>query len=439
MATIFTTQEGNPPRSGVPANGSTFNGLANTNWSNVEIKQYKNSATSYLTTMSINNTIVFVYTNNTVWTNGYLMLGYADPFGGTAGVSVGNPDAAAYFSNLKVVTLPAPLIVQQPTNLIVGVTSNATFALQATFDPTETITNGQWFINGVSAIPGATNQTLSFTVVNTNYGSYVWVINDGTYVVYSSTVTLRPPPFTVFTNPVGYVVSAGIATNLVSAANSFSGATNYQWQVNGVNIPGATKGTYSFISGPTNYGNFRVIINDGWNFVTSSVVAVTPPPPNIVSVTPATRAAVIGSSPTFTAVASTFSGITNFQWLSNSVVIPGSITNILTLTNVQSGNFGSLYTVRLTDGTTTLTSSPAVTLTLAQSQLLTAPTVSANGTKFSLSLNTEFGPAYVVETKTNLQQQTSWLPVSTNAGTGNPVSITNNAGGTQGYYRVRLQ
>ena len=26
---------------------------------------------------------IFAYTNATVWTNGYLMLGYADPYGGT--------------------------------------------------------------------------------------------------------------------------------------------------------------------------------------------------------------------------------------------------------------------------------------------------------------------------------------------------------------------
>ncbi|MBW8863835.1 MAG: hypothetical protein JF609_02730, partial [Verrucomicrobia bacterium] len=180
IPTIFTSQEGNPQRSGVPANGSTFNSLANTNWSNVEIKQYKATATGYITTMSINNYNVFTYTNNTVWTNGYVMLGYADPFGGTGGTSVGYPDAAAYFSNLKVVGVPAPVIVQQPTNLIVGFGSNATFTVVATFDPTETITNGQWYLNGVSPIPSQTNQTLSFTVGKTNYGSYNWTINDGT-------------------------------------------------------------------------------------------------------------------------------------------------------------------------------------------------------------------------------------------------------------------
>jgi hypothetical protein len=38
-----------------------------------------------------------------VWTGGYLMLGYADPFG----ASIGAPEAGVYYSNLQVVQLAA--------------------------------------------------------------------------------------------------------------------------------------------------------------------------------------------------------------------------------------------------------------------------------------------------------------------------------------------
>jgi hypothetical protein len=410
--------------------------LGTTNWSNVEIKQFKNSPTSYLTTLSINNYNVFTYTNSTVWTNGYVMLGYNDPFGGSTGLSVGNPDAAAYFSNLKVVNVPAPVIITQPTNLVVGVGNLATYAVVASFDPAAANTNGQWYFNGV-AKAGATNATYSFTVGSTNYGSYAWVVTDGTYTVSSATVTLRPPMFTITTNPVaGFVVTAGVATNLTSMANSFGGVTNYQWQINTTNIPGATGRIYSFTSGPTNYGSFRVIINDGWNFATSTVAVVTPPLPSILSVLPATRAAVLGSSPTFTVTAQTFSGLTNYQWFSNSVSIAGATGRIVTLTNVQAGHFGSLYTVRVSDGTTSVTNLSPVTLTLAIPQTITSPALT--GTKFSLGFNTEFGPAYVVDSKTNLTQ-VNWLPLSTNAGTGGFINVTNTVSGDQGYYRIRLQ
>jgi hypothetical protein len=366
------------------------------------------------------------------------MLGYADPYGGTGGASVGAVDAAAYFSNLKVVGLPVPLVISQPTNLIVGVGSNATYSVVATFDPASANTNGQWYFNG-NPIVGATNTTLSFTVSNANYGTYKWLVNDGTYIVSSSDATLRPPMFNILTNPVaGYVVAAGIATNLVSAANSFSGVTNYQWQVNGTNISNATNRIYSFTSGPANYGTFRVVINDGWNFATSTVAVVTPPLPGIVSVLPATSAAVLGSSATpFTVTASIFSGFTNYQWFSNSVSIAGATSRTLQLVNIQPGNFGSIYTVRVFDGTTSVTSSPPVTLTMAVSQNIISSAL--NGTKFNLSFNSEIGPSYIIDSKTNLLQ-VAWIPVSTNAGTGGIINVTNTiSNGSQGFYRLRLQ
>jgi hypothetical protein len=100
---VFTTVEGS--NGGVPANGSPLGGYSTSNWCDVEIKQVRN-----VVTLAIDKTPIFAYTNTTVWTNGYLMLGYADPFGGTGGVSVGSPEAAAYFANLLVVRLGPPTI-----------------------------------------------------------------------------------------------------------------------------------------------------------------------------------------------------------------------------------------------------------------------------------------------------------------------------------------
>jgi hypothetical protein len=86
---------------GVPANGPPFLGYDASTWSDVEIKQING-----VVTLSINHTPLFTYTNTTVWTNGYLMLGYGDPLG----ASVQTPDAAVYYANLQVVALPPPVI-----------------------------------------------------------------------------------------------------------------------------------------------------------------------------------------------------------------------------------------------------------------------------------------------------------------------------------------
>lgn len=108
-----TMQLGSDDDAGVPANAS---GWASDNysagsctppgaeenvgpWTQVEVKQYNN-----VITMSLNKTVMFVYTNTTVFKSGYPMLGYMDPFTsyGTGG--------GAYFSNIRVVSLAGPTI-----------------------------------------------------------------------------------------------------------------------------------------------------------------------------------------------------------------------------------------------------------------------------------------------------------------------------------------
>jgi hypothetical protein len=85
---------------GVPAEGSPAAGYDASTWSDVEIKQLDG-----IVTMSINHTPIFVYTNTTAWTNGYLMLGYTDPYGS----SIGSPEAGVYIANLQVVQLASQL------------------------------------------------------------------------------------------------------------------------------------------------------------------------------------------------------------------------------------------------------------------------------------------------------------------------------------------
>ena len=90
----------------------------------------------------------------------------------------------------------------------------------------------------------------------------------------------------------------------------------------------------------------------------------------------------------------------------------------------------------MSDGTTSITSSPPATLTAALSPNISSPGLV--GANFKLSFGTELGVNYVVESKTNLLQP-AWIPVKTNAGTGGAISVTNATSGAQGFFHVRLQ
>jgi hypothetical protein len=112
---------------GVPANEYTLFGDDNSTWADVEIKQQDG-----VVTLSINHTQIFTYTNTTVWKSGYLMLGYADPFG--AADSKGTPDAGVYYANLQIVQLPTIRIDN------IAVTNNNDVIQFTTSDPLDVST-----------------------------------------------------------------------------------------------------------------------------------------------------------------------------------------------------------------------------------------------------------------------------------------------------------
>ncbi len=130
----FTTFDANAAQTaGIPANGSPALGYDASTWSDVEIKQQGG-----VVTLSINHTPIFTYNNTTAWTNGYLMLGYADPYGS----SLGNPEAGVYYANLQVVSLPsvAPSIMTINSIVVSGSNVVITFTTSSGLDTTSSFT-----------------------------------------------------------------------------------------------------------------------------------------------------------------------------------------------------------------------------------------------------------------------------------------------------------
>lgn len=106
--------------------------------------------------------------------------------------------------------------------------------------------NFQWFQDG-EPIAGATES---------NY----WVKESGTYVIFASPAVC---PEIVLNSGVGPTFTfVGPAVPVVTQQGTMLSATsgpNFQWQLNGQNIPGATSATYT----PIENGNYRVRVTDG--------------------------------------------------------------------------------------------------------------------------------------------------------------------------------
>lgn len=266
--------------------------------------------------------------------------------------------------------------------------------------------------------------------------AYDSATGDSWGVIYDNARVVSLDPLRIVTQPVGATVSLGGSTTLsVVTAGSVSGLTTYQWRLYGTNLPGATSASLPLNNVQfANYGNYTVVVSDGVISITSSAALVAPPAPLIIT-PPASRAAVLGGTAAFTVTAATYSGVTNYQWRFNGADLTGQTGSSLALANVQAGNFGA-YTVRVSDGITAVTSAPNAVL----SQALPPSIASTfNGSSFGLQFPSEPGVTYYVEWKGELTNG-AWNPLSTNAGTGNPITITDTPlTPPQRFYRVRVQ
>ena len=143
--------------SGLPANASPFvKPTLVGNWADVEIKNSNN-----VVTLSINKQQIFSLANtNTLFQSGNLMLGYETPGASATGAG---PDAAAYFSDLQVVSLASAIAAPTITSTSVnGGTVTINFTSPNGGDTTTSFT--------VQSV-GIVNGTFTDTAANITGGS----------------------------------------------------------------------------------------------------------------------------------------------------------------------------------------------------------------------------------------------------------------------------
>jgi len=137
-----------------------------------------------------------------------------------------------------------------------------------------------------NANQGAAGQPVTVTFPDTA-GETNWIVVDGVNCSSGSYVlgwtNASPPALSL--QPVGQILAPGSRLAL-STASSGTPPMNYQWQLNGTNIPGANASSFALQNfQPANAGGYQVVIANTYGAVTSLTATVTTTAPLSISAT----------------------------------------------------------------------------------------------------------------------------------------------------------
>lgn len=243
-----------------------------------------------------------------------------------------------------VLTPTPPVIVTQPEDQTVPDGASATFGVSATGSLPLTY---QWFLNGIS-IGGATDPDYTTpSVVLTDDGSlFTCIVSnaEGSDTSNAALLTVIPVPPAVTSQPENDSVFIGESATF-SVTASGSEPLSYQWEKNGVEIPGATSLslTIDSASQSDNGSLYRCIVTNAAGSVLSNEATLTViNPAPLVTSHPADASRTPGQTATFTIQASGADPI-SYQWQRNGIAIGGATSNSYTTPAVSVADSGALY------------------------------------------------------------------------------------------------
>ena len=274
-----------------------------------------------------------------------------------------------------------PVIATQPQSRTNNVGNNATFTVVASGTP---MLFYQWRFNGTNLSGATLSSYTRNNLQSSNAGSYSVFITNGVGPATSSNavLTVIVPP-TIVVQPADTGVGSGMsATFSVTAVGT--PVLQYQWQLNGTNIPGAIATNYTVNNvQPASAGPYDVVVSSPYgtnisdtaflNFL-DPCIATQPQNQNTAANGTAVFSASAVGSPTLV-----------YQWtkgginLADGGNISGARTTSLTVANVQWGDMGN-YSMVVSNGNGWAVSSNATLIGPFRPGIMTQPanqTVSA--------------------------------------------------------------
>jgi len=257
-------------------------------------------------------------------------------------------------------TLSSSILVTQTQSPVITITPNgpttfcqgSTVQLCANLSGTNLVY--QWFRNG-QVISGATTSCISAS--ETGAYSVSVTINNCSFLSSALLVFVNQPSLAIIspTGPLSFCFGDSVVLN----ANMGSGL-NYQWQQNGVDLPGSTN--MSFVARTT--GIFSVRITNILGCASQSngvIVSVNSLPP--ITILPSGNLSFCsGDSIVLTSSVTTY---IQYQWLRNGIDIPGA-----TLAQYEA-RLGGIYTLKVTNNNGCTNVSNTLSVNILQPSLVT--------------------------------------------------------------------
>ncbi len=259
-------------------------------------------------------------------------------------------------ATLTVGTIPS--ITTQPVSPItVAAGQSASFTVAASGTAPLTY---QWSRYGV-AVAGATSATLTLAnAQSTDAGAYTCAVTNAFGYTVSNvgslSVTAAAP--TIATQPQSATVLVGQSATF-SVTASGSNPFTYQWRKNGVNISGATGGSYMIANAVlSDTATYSVVVTNSTSSATSSGATLTVNQAPAFTTQPTSQTVTVGASVTFTAAANGSPSPT-LQWQKDGVNLSGATNASYTIASPSASDAGS-YTVIASNSVSAVTSNAAI-------------------------------------------------------------------------------
>lgn len=236
--------------------------------------------------------------------------------------------------------------------------------------------NIRWYYNGNMLSDGSEysgTQTNVLTIHNVQpalAGTYTvrasLSLDNGVSSEASTNVVIATPP-TIAAQPMPAAVCEGDSTVLTVSANG-SGEISYQWVLNGADIAGATKSSYTVMNmSAASAGKYSVRVATACGSVTSDQVDLTLKAATSVTAQPPATIAVAVDSALSISLSAVGEGTLQYQWYKDGAALTGEIAPTFTKATYTAGDAGKYWCTvtgdcgMVTSDTTEVTTKPGTT------------------------------------------------------------------------------